>query len=176
MAKSRSNFAPTSSPTSSPAPLPPAIDSGAPDPVPASIREFVEFFAREFEGISFPVQDSRTLDAASLRALIEELRNAARAEELAQAELASARLELGRVSAALQGATKRAHAYAKVFASERPELLDALAEIRLVERKLAPRKTRVRKRGKGSADESIETGQDRSQLKLAGSAPEPSAA
>ena len=170
MATPRSPSAPNSTPARAP-----AIDVGGADPVPASILDFVEFFTREFEGISFPVQDSKALDAASLRALVDELRSAARAEELAQAELASARSELGRVSTALHGATKRAHAYAKVFASERPELLDALAEIRLVERKLAPRKTRARRRAKGRADEKLDTDLETSQLKLADSASEPSA-
>ena len=146
--------------SSSPVEPPPAVA----DPVTESLRDFLGFFEREFADVAFPQHEGEEISAANLHALAERFRESSRLEAEAEAALARAREQLAADHRALQGSAKQAHAYARVFAADRPELLEGLTAFRLNERKLAPRKNR--KAPKKRAKKGVEVAET-SQLKLA---------
>jgi len=139
------------------------------DPISSSLVAFLDLFRREFAGVVFPQEGGESLDAAHLESLVAQVREQAGEEAALEARLAETRAALGSSHRLLQAATKRAHAYARVFASGRPELLDALAEHRPSDRKLAPRKSKKNASAakKRAAKAKRDADPDASQLKLA---------
>lgn len=90
--------------------------------------QLLELFATELQGVHFP-----EVDAASLTAHRDAVESAARAVEQAETELALASSQLAERKQALALHGKRALAYAKVYADERPglrERLEVLGAIR----------------------------------------------
>lgn len=109
-------------------------------PIPDAVRAVLELFEGPLAEVRFPQVDGESLAAQA--AVVEQRRaHLLRALEAVQA----ARGELETEQQALLDQTRRAHAYASVFAVGDAELSERLAGIELDGRPLAPPKKRGRK-------------------------------
>jgi len=111
-----------------------------------SVAQVLELFAEDLDGVAFPDIDREILQAAC-----ERLGGAQALVAERQAALDAARAEVEAERAALHKLAERALGYARIFASDDPELLERVEAIAPPGGR--PKKRRKRKAKKKPADE-----------------------
>lgn len=94
--------------------------------VPPPIRAFIDFYDAHLPALNFP-----DLDQASLHARAAAVGDALDALEAAKAQVEIARTQLEAEQAALLKHARKGLAYARIYAAERDELAESLAQIDL---------------------------------------------
>lgn len=95
-------------------------------PISPALQELLALFASELEEVRFPGVDAQTLSASA-----ESVREAANAVRLAEAAAEVARTRLTESQDALLARAQRALAYAKIYAEDQPELWARLESVQL---------------------------------------------